>query len=981
MAKVNFAFSNFTAGELSPRLGGRTDLSKYYNGCNLLENFLVHPHGGVSRRPGTRFVALCKTGFSGSATVTVTDYANIAVGTTLKLTKSDGGIVTFTSEASSGSAPAETLGFRPNESNDTTADNIYTAINAHADFTVANPAANVVTITETASFDYGVLAVESTDAVRLAVTSQVELKSRLLAFQFNVEQAYILEFYNNGFRIFKDGGQVTSGSPASAVEVTTTYTTAQLPDLKFAQSADVMYVVHPSHPVRKISRTSHTAWTIADVDFARGPFLDVNTTTTTMTASAATGSSITITASAVTGVNAGDGFTAAVDVGRLIKLHHGFAKITAVTDTTHCTATAQENENFIAELEPAYTASTIGLVEGDPSATGLEHNDRITDSAKQFVEEGFERGMTITVSGAGTSANNGDYLIVAVSEDMMLISPSDDCVTEAASSSITVVGKLVADKEWRLGAFYIASYPAAVTFYEQRLVLAATGNQPQTIFFSVGADFENFTPGTDADSALTYQIGSNFVNVIRYLSSSRSLLVGTSGGEFAVRASGTDEPLSPINAQIKQQSAYGAANMQPVQVGNAVLFLQRALRKIRELTYNYDSDSYVAPDLTILSEHITEGGLSELAFQQEPDNIVWGIRADGILAGMTYRREEQVVAWHRHKIGGISGAATVTATDYVNIAVGTTLKLTKSDGSTVTFTSEAVSGSAPAETLGFRPNESNDTTADNIFTAINAHADFTVANPAANVVTIIETTRAGNGFLSIASTDDVRLAVTSQSNALVESVATIPATDEDEVWIIVQRTINGATKRYIEYMKSFDFGTDIEDAFFVDSGLTYDSTAATTLSGLDHLEAENMHIITNGSTHTNQTVASGAVSLTRSTTKAHVGLPFASTLQTMRLEAGATDGTAQGKVKRIDEVTVRLYRTVNALVGGDTSTLDRISFRSGADPMDAAIPLFTGDKQIELPSGFDQDGYVVVQQDLALPMTLIAVIARAQTFD
>jgi len=128
-------------------------------------------------------------------------------------------------------------------------------------------------------------------------------------------------------------------------------------------------------------------------------------------------------------------------------------------------------------------------------------------------------------------------------------------------------------------------------------------------------------------------------------------------------------------------------------------------------------------------------------------------------------------------------------------------------------------------------------------------------------------------------------------------------------------------------------------------------------------------------------VASGAVSLTRSTTKAHVGLPFSSTLQTMRLEAGATDGTAQGKVKRIDEVTVRLFRTVNALVGGDLTTLDRISFRSGADAMDAAIPLFTGDKQIELPTGFDQDGFVVVRQDLALPMTLIAVIARAQTFD
>ena len=188
-------------------------------------------------------------------------------------------------------------------------------------------------------------------------------------------------------------------------------------------------------------------------------------------------------------------------------------------------------------------------------------------------------------------------------------------------------------------------------------------------------------------------------------------------------------------------------------------------------------------------------------------------------------------------------------------------------------------------------------------------------------------------------------------------------------------------KRYIEYMKSWEFGTDIEESFFVDSGLTYSGSAATSLSGLAHLETENVSILTNGATHNSKVVASAAVALDVSATKAQVGLPYNSTLQTMRLEAGATDGTAQGKVKRIDEATVRLFRTVNAMVGGDLTTLDRISFRSAADSMDEPVPLFTGDKSIEMPSGFDQDGYVVVQQDLPLPMTLISVIARAQTFD
>ena len=867
MAKATFAFSNFTAGRLSKRLGGRTDLSKYYNGCSELENFIVHAHGGVSRRPGTRFIAEVK----------------------------DSAVFT-----------------------------------------------------------------------------------RLVKFEFNVDQAYALEFGNNYFRVFKDGGVIETGSPAAPVEVTTTYTTAQLRDLKFAQSADVMYVVHPAHPVRKISRTSDTAWTIADVDFKRGPMGDTNTTSTTLTANGRTGS-VTISASAVTGINGGSGFIS-TDVGRLVELHHGYAKITSVTNTTTAVATVQENDLFEDELEPSYAASTISFKEGDPSSTGLEHNDRILDSAKNFIKEGFEDGMKVTVS--GTSSNNGTYLVVTVTEDTLIISPSDDLADEAAGSSFTIAGTLEADTSWKLGAFSTTTgFPSCATFDEERLVFAATTAQPQTIFWSVGGSFEDFRIGDQDDAALTFTIGSNEINVIQYLSSSRSLIVGTQAGEFAVRASGFDEPITPTNAQIKQQSAHGSTSIQPVKVGYTTLFVQRAGRKVRELSYNFDSDSYIAPDMSILAEDITESGIVDMSYQQEPDTIVWTVLNNGQMACMTYQREEKVVGWHKHIIGGVSGAATVTVTDFANIATGTTLKLTKSDGETITFTSEAVGVSAPDSTLGFRPQADNNNTADNIFAAINAHADFTVANPAANVVTIEETSRSNGGFLSIVSSDNTRLAVTSQSHALVESIVCVPAATEDELYLIVQRTINGATKRYVERMANFDFGDDILDARFVDSSLAYSGSAATSLSGLNHLEGEPVDIAEEGSTHPSATVSSGAITLNRSTTSAFVGLGFNSTLTTMRLEAGSTDGTAQGKIKRIDEVTIRFFRTVNALVGGDVGTLDRIPFRTGADPMNVAIPLFDGDKEIEFPAGFDQDSFVVVRQDLPLPMTVIAAFARVQTFD
>jgi hypothetical protein len=756
MAKASPSFSNFTAGELSPRLDGRTDIQKYFNGCKTLENFVVHPHGGASRRPGTIFVREVK-----------------------------------------------------------------------------NSAHNV----------------------------------RLIPFEFNVEQAYILEFGDQYFRIHKDGGTVvSSGSP---VEVTTPYLHTELADIKFTQSADVMYIVHPNHAPRKITRTSHTAWTITAVDFQRGPFQDANLTSTTLTANGRTGT-VTITASAST--------FASTDVGRLVKLHNGFAKVASFSSATSVTAAVQETADGRAELAPSYTATTLSFHEGDPSATGLEHNDRIQDSAGNFLTQGFAVGMKISVSGAGTSNNNeSGAIIVQITQDTMLLSPSADLTDEAAGSSVTISGDLVADSSFALGAFSATTgYPAAVTFYEQRLVFASTTEQPQTIFFSVGGSFEDFTDGVGAADALTYTLGSNQVNVIRYLQAGRVLLVGTSGGEFVVTSS-EDAPLSPTNAVVKRQATYGSANIQPVQVANVTLFVQRARRKLRELVFDLNTDSYQAPDMTLLAEHITTSGIKAMALQQEPDNVVWCVLENGKFVGMTYRREENVIAWHEHLIGGSFG---------------------------------------------------------------------------------------------------------SDSFAHVESVATIPgALDEDQTYLIVKRTIGGATKRYIEYFNFFDFGDNILDAYFVDSGLTYSGSAATTISGLDHLEGQTVRIVANGATHPDKVVSSGAITLDFSATNVHIGLGYTSTLQTMRIDAGGTEGTSQAKTKRIHEVTLRLFRTVGVEVGSSTSELDRIPFRSSADAMDSALALFTGDKEVEFRGGFDTDGFIVVRQSQAMPMTILSIMPRLITFD
>jgi hypothetical protein len=548
-----------------------------------------------------------------------------------------------------------------------------------------------------------------------------------------------------------------------------------------------MYIVHPNHAARKLSRTSHINWTLTQIDFTKGPMQDPNTTTTTLNpGQTAVGTGVSLVASATTGINGGVGF-ASTDVGRFVFLHGGYAKITGFTNTTNVTI----------EILTTLSAST-------------------------------------------------------------------------------------ATENWRLGAFSdTTGHPSTVTFFEQRLVFAGTTEQPQTVFFSKSGDYENMDAnigGTIADSdAIIYTIASNQVNAIRFMTATRTLIIGTAGGEFSVSGGGSDVAITPTNILIKKQSNHGAANLDALAVGNVTLFMQRARRKMRELAYNFDVDGYIAPDMTILAEHITEGGISQMAYQQEPNQIIWLVRGDGELVGFTYQREQQVTAWHRHIFGGAFGSG----------------------------------------------------------------------------------------------------------KAVCESVAVIPTDDtEYEVYVIIKRTINGATKRYIEVLNTFDFtNTDNTTFNFLDSQLDYNGSATTTISGLSHLEGQTVSILADGATHADKVVSSGSITLDRSSTKVKVGLSYTSLLQTMRIDAGARDGTSQSKTKRIYEITIRLFESVGVEVGPDLNNLERIPFRSSANAMNQGITPFTGDKEVEFRGNYETDGFVFVRQTQPLPLTILSLYPRLVTND
>ena len=674
MADSSPIFTNFTSGELSPRLNGRIDMDKYYNGASTISNFVVLMHGGLTKRPGTRFIREIKT--------------------------------------SSGSNSG----------------------------------------------------------------------ARLVPFVFSKTQAYVLEFGHNYIRFYKDEGIIVS-SGTTPYEIATTYTAAQLDELEFVQSADILYIVHGSHEPAKLSRTGHTAWTLTDVDFKDGPYNAVNGTSTTFSSSATTGS-VTITASSSV-------FTAN-DVGRWIRMKApdkwGAAEITGYTSGTQVTASV-----------------------------------------------------------------HADFPI------------------ENASTTT---------KDWRLGAFYIGNYPTKATFYEERLIYANTDSHPNTVWGSVSGDFDTFSPsGADATIAdsdgLNFTLSSDQVNQITVMYGGKYLHLFTKNGTFNMSSGSATQGLSPTTVQVINETNDGAADKKVIPASKSTLYIGKNKKRLREFAYNIDYDSYTSPDMTVLSEHLGFGNFEEAYFANYPNNVVWVRRGDGKLLGFTYYRNQDVTAWHQHTIAG--------------------------------------------------------------------------------------------------------------TNAKVKSIATIPGVNDayDTVYMIVERTINSATKQYVEFLEEEYREADghtKDDAFFLDSGLSYSGGSTTSISGLDHLEGETVTVLNNGAVESTKTVSSGAITLTNATTKCHVGLAYDAELESVNVEPKSQYGTTQGKRGRIDKCIFRVFETVGLKAGPTSTSVDVVPFRTTTSTMSATTPK-TGDYTFLMPASYTTENKLYVKSDTPHPCTISAIMIQMSTYD
>ena len=409
--------------------------------------------------------------------------------------------------------------------------------------------------------------------------------TRLVPFVYSTTQSYVLEFSNNLIRFYtgsSDGNEgILETSPGSGTpySIATTYTTAQIPDLDFAQSADVLYVTHPDHLPRKLQRLGATNWTISDVELL-GPYLPINTSTTTLKEVA-------------TGGGAGDGYLqpsteifSAADIGRSFRI----------------------------------------VTSDDPSSE----------------------------VGAGPW---GDGIITSFEADAG--APAD----RVGITWFSEVDVPEPTTNWRLGRFQIDDAPSAVSFYEQRLCFAGQKSDPQTFHGSMSGSFEDFSPddgttltgGVQDDSAISYTLASGEVNPIRWMAPTRVLVLGTDGGIWPVQGATVSTPITPTAVNVRRANAFGTINVAPVAVDDAIVHISRNSRKLRSLAYSLGRDNYVSEDLSILSEHLLQGGITELAYQPTPHSVIWCVSDVDDSPLLTYDREQKIFAWTRLRMGGSLG--------------------------------------------------------------------------------------------------------------------------------------------------------------------------------------------------------------------------------------------------------------------------------------------------------------------------------------
>lgn len=616
--------------------------------------------------------------------------------------------------------------------------------------------------------------------------------TRLIPFAYSADQTMVLEFGNLYIRFHTLGGTLMSGGVP--YEIVSPYVTADLADLHFTQSADVLTITHPDYEIREVRRLGATNWTVSTVSFA--PIL-----------SAPTGLAIT-----------------KVGTGSITYAY----VVTALADNGVDESLASTEITTTNNLSTAGNSNTVTW-------------SAVTGAARYNVYK-KTGGVYAYI---GQSDSNRTFKDDNFAGDQAKVPPESFITINSAAGD----------------------YPSTATYHEQRRWFAGTDNKPQTVFATRTATETNLTSSIPSlsDDALEVRLAAQQQNRIRHLVPLSDLIALTAGGEWRIFNDGAPA-ITPTSISLKPQGYSGASNVQPVVTSGSILYVQAQGARIRELSYNWESNAYKSIDMSIMAPHLAERfTFIDLAYSRAPDQVLWVVRSDGVLLSMTYVPEHQVYAWARHDTDGI-----------------------------------------------------------------------------------------------------------------VKSICTVAEGNEDALYLVVQRVVNGATKQYVEHLDTRMFSA-LEDAYMVDCGATYDGVPNDTITGLTWLEGKTVNILADGAVHPQRVVTSGTITLDYEASKIHIGLPIVADIMTLPLAFEGAQAAGQGTLKNVSKVHMRVYQSSGVQAGPSFDRLTTYPTRSIADPYGMPPALRTGELSLAIGPSWNTDGGVCVRQLEPLPLTILSMTLEVAT--
>lgn len=933
---------SFARGELSPELFGRVDTTLYGTGLATAKNCIVHTYGGVSRRPGMRYTAPVKDHAVSPRLLPFTfsnaDTYLIEMGHEyLRFIRNGGPVLdsdtTVTIAAITSAAPA-----------------VVTTTGAHG---FSNGASVYISgVVGMTSVNQSWFTVANVTGTTFELTSQVD--------GTNIDAT--------GYASYVSGGSVSE-----VYEVASPFPIAAVPYVRYSQTGDIITFVHVDYDPYELRRMAHDNWTLLPAEFIAEIDTNLDLTLTVNTTGAVTDRyQVTV---------LDDGGSESLPILAAAESANNILGATAANPVVITTA----NPNTVANGDTVEIKGVVGMTElnnrrfmvsGRTTTTfqlytvdgsPLDGSDFTAWSSGGTVQKDFVEATNSNATRDNTvtwtvTPNARRYSIYRRSNGLYGFIGETDAASFDDENVAPAVN--VSPPVYREPFRGDGNKPGAVGDYQQRRVYGGSTNQPDTSEFSkVGTryDFTRTYP-LKGDDAITATLTSQEAASIQHYVSLRDLMVFTSGSEWTI-SYGRDSAFSPDSIRQDVESNWGCSYLRPVVIGKRVLFAPPTRAAVRDYSYSFEIDGYNSRPISLPSQHLFDNNqIVSWAYSASPEGRVYMAMADGTAVSLTYESEEQVIAWTPFDTMG----------DFEQVAVLRSGAITGAD-EVYWVVKREVNGNT-VRYIEMMKQAVLDDVRDCFFVDSGLTYDLPIA--ITNVTStnpVVITTDSAHGLLD---GDPIDLSDIIWASSFDEVRTTVrPSHLNNGRYIVASKT----PTTFIVH-NEFDEAVDGSAfAAYVRGGVV--RKAVEEVVGLDHLEGMSVDVLADGSIVEGSVVTNGRLTFVRPFSRLHIGLPNVADVRTLNLQFSSREiAQAEGYLKRVTSVTVKFYKSRGLLAGPDESNMVELKQRE-YESLGSPIDLFSGTKQLTLPSSWNTNGQVLLRQRYPLPMTILAIIPHFEMED